>query len=73
MSETETLSHTLGTEYPKEQARLVELVEQYKEIGPAGQFGLHMIKQVLKRSYEAAISNDVVEMLKVFREMQGCQ
>ena len=33
---------SLGEKYPKEQARLRELLGRYKEIGPSGSFGAMM-------------------------------
>jgi hypothetical protein len=64
---------SLGDEYPREQKRLRQLLTQYKEIGPAGQFGYIMISDVLDRANTAAISGDVVEMVRVFNEMKECQ
>jgi hypothetical protein len=43
-----------------------------QEIGPAGAFGRMMIEAVLKRADEAAISGDVIEILKSYREMEVC-
>lgn len=61
---------TLGDEFPKEQARVREVLGYYKEIGPAGMFGAAMIEDVLRRADQAAISGDVVAMLGVFQEMK---
>ncbi len=64
---------SLGDEYPKEQARLRGLLEQYREIGPAGAFGHMMISQVLARADQAAVSGDVVAMIASFKEMKECK
>jgi hypothetical protein len=64
---------TLGDEYPKMQARVRALIEVYKEIGPAGTFGRIMIEQVLERADRAAISGDVVAMIRSFKEMEECE
>jgi hypothetical protein len=64
---------TVGDDYPNQQARCRELLEGYKEIGPAGAFGYMMISQVLARADRAAISGDVAEMLKSYQEMKECQ
>lgn len=61
---------SLGDEFPKEQARLREVLGNYKEIGPAGLFAVSMIEQTLRRADEAAISGDLVAMIKVFQEMK---
>ncbi len=67
------MTTSLGEEYPKAQARCRELLEQYISIGPAGQLGHMAITAVLKRADEAAISGDVVDMMRSFQEMQDCQ
>ncbi len=64
---------SVGQEFPKQQARCRALLEQYTSIGPAGQFGHLMISQVLERADQAAISGDVVAMLRSFEEMKGCK
>ena len=61
---------TLGEEYPKEQARVREILGQYKEIGPAGAFGVAMIEDTLRRADEAVAAGDVVAMLCLFQEMR---
>jgi hypothetical protein len=62
--------NTLGDEFPKEQARVREVLGYYKEIGPAGMFGAALIEDTLRRADEAAISGDVVAMIRVFNEMK---
>lgn len=61
---------TLGDDFPKQQARLRELLGLYKEIGPAGMFGAAMIEQTLRKADAAAVSGDVVAMLSVYQEMK---
>lgn len=62
---------SVGEEFPKEQARVREILEQYKAIGPAGAFGAAWIGNVLKRADEAAISGDVVAIIRSYQEMQA--
>lgn len=62
---------SVGMEFPKEQARVRELLTQYKAIGPAGMFGAAMIEQALQRADQAAISGDVVAILRSFEELKG--
>lgn len=64
---------SLGEEYPKLQAHVRELLSNYEEIGTAGMFGAIMLKDVLKRADEAAISGDVVAMIAMYKEMEGCE
>ena len=63
-------AETLGTAFPKEEARVREILGHYKEIGPAGMFGAIMIEQVLQRADKAAMSGDIVAMIKSYKELQ---
>ncbi len=60
----------VGEEFPKEQARLRELLVQYKEIGIPGQFGARMIEQALRQADAAMASGDVVAVLRAYRAMK---
>lgn len=64
---------SVGEEFPKEQARVRELLTVYKKIGPAGAFGALMLEQALQRADQAAISGDVVAVLRSFQELKECQ
>jgi hypothetical protein len=64
---------SLGEEYPKQQARCREVLEQYIEIGTAGNFGAMMIRAKLKEADEAAVSGDVARMLRAFEAMKDVQ
>lgn len=72
MSE-QTRSLTLAEAFPLEQARLRELIDAYRDIGPAGAFGLAMIRQTLARADAAVASHDTVAMLRAYEEMKGCE
>lgn len=61
---------TLGEEYPVEQERLRNLLQQYIEIGLAGAFGAVMIKQSLHKADEAAVSGDLSLMIRAFADMK---
>ncbi len=67
------MNETLGDGYPKEQARLRRLLEVYREVGPIGAFGHAAISDVARRADEAAISGDLVEMIRMYREMKECK
>jgi len=69
MSESKTLAEV----FPLEQARLRELIDAYRDIGPAGAFGLAMIRQTLSRADVAMASGDVAAMLRAYEEMRGCE
>ena len=61
---------SLGEEFPKQQARVREILGHFKEIGPHGIFGASMIEQVLGRADKATVESDVVAMLRSFEEMK---
>lgn len=63
-------NETLGDAFPKEQARVREVLDIYKEIGPPGAFGAMMIEQTLRRADQALISGDLIEMIAAYKEMQ---
>ena len=65
MSET-----NLGVQFPIEQARVRKILGHYHQIGPAGLPGAFLIEQVLKRADEAAVEQDVVAMIRSYKEMQ---
>jgi len=64
---------TLGDAYPREQARCRELLAVYRDLGPIGAFGAAMIERTLAEADKAATAGDVAEMVRAFREMQGCK
>lgn len=61
---------SLGEQYPIQQARVREILGYYKEIGPAGMFGAAMIEDLLQRADQAAISGDLVAMIRCYEEMK---
>jgi hypothetical protein len=63
---------TLADALPKEQARVRELLTQYKSIGPVGTFGALMLEQDLRAADQAVMSGDVVAMLRAFERLKGC-
>jgi len=63
---------TLGDDYPREQQRCRKLLIEYKKI-PTGVFGAACIEQVLREADAAAISGDVVEMVRAYNAMKECQ
>jgi hypothetical protein len=58
--------------FPAEQERVRDLLSVYETI-PTGGFGAMMIRDVLKRAEQAAISGDVVAMLRSYEELKGCK
>ena len=64
---------TVGEDFPKEQERVRALLGVYKSIGPNGAFGAMMIEQCLRRADQAAISGDIVAILRSYEELKGCE
>lgn len=68
---------SLGEDYPLEQARCRRLITQYCEIqaefGGNVTFAVAMIEDVLARADRAVMSDDVLDMIASYQEMQGCQ
>lgn len=68
------MTTTLGDDYPKEQARMRELLEEAHEIAKMPNvnmsFYIAMLKQTMREADEAAISGDVVRMLRAYKAMQ---
>jgi len=64
---------TLGDAFPKEQARVRELLGLYKELGPNGWWGAMQIEGKLQEADRAAISGDAVAMLVAYENLKACQ
>ena len=47
------------------------LLGHYEEIGPAGAFGAALIKKDIEDGERAIKEGDTVEMLRVFKRLQG--
>jgi hypothetical protein len=62
---------TIGEEFPKEQARVRELLGIYQSIGVPGRFGAMMIEQALQRADKATISGDVIAILRSYEELKS--
>ena len=56
----------------REIARCTELLQAYKEIGPAGAFAHTMISQEIERAQKAMGSGDIVEMMAALKALEGC-
>ena len=67
---SDTNSRSLGSEYPKQQARCRDILALYKDIGPSGAFAAHMIEATLREADAAAMSGDLVRMIRAFQAMK---
>lgn len=65
---------TLGDRYPIEQARMRELLEEAYRLsampGVNMAFYIVMLKATMREADEAAISGDVVRMIRAYKAMQ---
>lgn len=63
------MTESLAEALPREQKRCRELLEVYKELGPAGRFGAMMVEASLDEAEQAAMSGDVVRMLRAYKRL----
>ncbi len=61
---------TVGEDFPKQQARVREVLKLYHEIGPAGQFGAIMIENALREADAAQSSGDIIEILRSYEALK---
>lgn len=61
---------SVGEQFPIEQARVREVLGQYRAIGPAGSFGAAMIEATLREADAAMASGDIVRIIRAFQAMK---
>lgn len=65
---------SVGSEFPKEQARVRQLIAEYRSLpGGVGYIGAKLMEAVLQRADEAAMSGDITAILASYEEMRGCE
>lgn len=64
------MSETLGEAFPREQARLRRCLVNGARIGPAAAFYCTTIENLLRRADKAAVEQDTIAMIGIFKEMQ---
>jgi hypothetical protein len=64
---------TLGDEIPKEQARVRELVQRYRDplLNGAGNMTALLMELALKAADKAVISGDIAEMIIAYKELRS--
>ena len=67
MSEKST---SVGEDFPKQQARVREVLGMYRDIGPNGMFGAMMIEQTLREADEAQASGDIIRILQSYEALK---
>ena len=63
---------SVGEDFPKQQARVRELLKEYQKI-PTGAFGEEMMEEALRQAEEAMASGDCVRILQAYERLRGCQ
>ncbi len=63
-------SESLGEAFPKELARVREVLGAYKQIGMPGMFGAAMIEGLLRVADQAVIEGDLPKMISVYKELK---
>lgn len=66
-------NETLAEALPKEITRVRKILGYYNELGPVGMFGAAMIQYTLTAAEKAIMEGDVVEMLRVFKDLQDIE
>lgn len=64
---------TVGDDFLIQQERLRECLQNGLDIGPSGRFYVAVCKEILKRADEAAISGDIIMILRSYNEMKEFQ
>ncbi len=68
------MTDTLADALPREMARVRdELIPAYQSIGPAGAFGIMMLRASLDGAAKALASGDVIEILRSYNELKESQ
>lgn len=61
-----SIATSVGEDFPKQQARVREVLGQFKEIGPAGAIGASLIEHSLRQADEALASGDILKILVAY-------
>lgn len=67
------MGESLATAMPKEQARVRELVQRYREpiLHGAGELTARLMELSLQRADQAVMSGDVTQMLVAYQDLQS--
>jgi hypothetical protein len=63
---------SLAEAFPLEQARVRKVLREYQSLPNGdGRMGAYLIEEVLRRADHAAVSGDVIAMLRSYEELKG--
>jgi hypothetical protein len=61
---------SVGEDFPVQQARVRVIQQHAREIGPAGSFLVAICEQALREAEAAAISGDVVRIVRAYNDLK---
>lgn len=66
---------SVGEDFPREQARVRELVKRYRLpiMGGAGELAARLMELILKEADEAMASGDVLRIVVAYQKLRGCK
>ncbi len=64
------MSESVGSAFPGEMARVQEVLDSYRAIGPAGAFAAAWIQDTITRADAAWKSGDVLRIISAFQELR---
>lgn len=67
MKKTENLAEG----FSRELNRNIELLGEYRDIGPAGQIGSIILADRIRRATTISTQGDIIEMMVMYKELQG--
>ena len=62
--------NTVGDDYPVQQARVRRIQQYARDLGPGGQYLVVLTEMALKEAEEAAISSDIVRILRAYQQLK---
>lgn len=64
---------TVGDDFPNQLARAREYLKIYQALGPPGRFGAMMIEQTIREADAAAISGDIVAIVRSYQALKAIE
>lgn len=65
---------SVGEDFPQQQERVRHLIDEYRALPDgAGKVGAILMDDVLRRAADAQSSGDVVQIVRMYQELVGCE